>query len=145
MNKHGKRVNTPAGTLSTGQAARVVGVTAPTLWRWVDRGWLEPLRSGAGKGSVFGWRVNDLVAGRTLVALSERVSEYAIKQIAQRLKAYSQDLSSAVIVLSPDKSALAAYQVIDRERWTDAVTCQHVIKVVTLAPIMAEVAKARAA
>jgi len=134
-NPLGKRAQLPAGLVPTGVVARRLGMAAYTLRRWVQAGGIKPVRIGHGKGSVYGWRIRDIVAAKAIKKLRQRVSAQHLRRVIAELDRWGEDLSSAVLVADPRERYV--YRVLDSERALRVLDGQT--RATALAPIRDEV------
>lgn len=103
--KNGKAAKLPAaGFLSTPYAAKIIGVSERTLWRWITRGLVPPFIDGAGAGALYGWALAEVVAGTALRAFTERLDDLpALIHVIAAVRAWPPDeLDDAILVERAD-------------------------------------------
>jgi len=126
--------------MPTSLAARLCGMHERTLLRWAERGALKPtVHQGASRyGRVYGWTLRDVVAGRAIKQLRERVSAQHLRTVVRALNKYGHNLSSAVLIYDPRQKQI--YQVLSSGDYLNVLDGQT--RAVALKPIVREVTRA---
>jgi len=120
--------------MPTSVAAQLCGLNARTLRRWARHGAIKPTayKGRSVDGLTYGWTLRDIVAGRAIKQLRQRVSEKHLRAVVRALERYDLDLASAVLVADPRERQV--YQVLSTGDYMRVLDGQ--LRAVALAPIV---------
>lgn len=98
--RKGKLLTLPPGFVTTPTAARIAGLPASRLRKWIARGALRPINTTSrGRGALWAWDLRAVVAARAIAELSRaHVSPQRIRRAVAAIEKSGLDLASVKLL-----------------------------------------------